>query len=187
MIIFMEHQAPVVATVLIYAARMIELATKRRTVPGERQESLTLKLFILCGVIMAAGGIGEYYLRDLQFWWPTFFGGLAISIAAFAIRWSAIRALGRFWSLHVEMREGHEFIRSGPFERVRHPAYLSMILEHVGIAVLLGSWIAFSITMLVFVPTLRARLMREEAALIRKFGPAYEEYRAATPAILPFR
>ena len=136
---------------------------------------------------MAAGGIAEHHLRGLQFWWPTFSAGIAISLAAFAIRWSAIRALGRFWSLHVEMRDGHEFVRSGPFARVRHPAYLSMILEHVGIAVLLGSWIAFSITMLVFLPTLLARLRREETALIAKFGPAYEEYRACTPAILPLR
>lgn len=179
--------APILATALIYGARMRELATKRRLVPGEREETLTLKLFVLCGALMVIGGIAEYFLRGLRFWWPAFSAGVAISIGAFAIRRTAIRALGRFWSLHVEMRAGHEFVRSGPFARVRHPAYLSMILEHVGIALLLGSWITFAIVMLIFAPTLRARLRREEVALVRQFGPAYEEYRSCTPAILPFR
>lgn len=182
-----EKYAPVLTTFVIYGARMRELATKRRLVPGEREETLTLKLFVLCGALMVAGGIAEYFLRDLRLWWPAFGVGLAVSISAFAIRRAVIRALGRFWSLHVEMRDGHEFIRSGPFARVRHPAYLSMILEHVGIALVLGSWITFVITMLIFLPTLRARVRREEVALVRQFGAAYEAYRATTPAILPCR
>lgn len=183
----LERYAPVVATVAIYGARMRELSRKRQLVRGEREETVTLKLFVLCGALMVAGGIAEYFLRDLRLWWPTFAAGLAVSIGAFAIRRAAIRALGRFWSLHVEMREGHEFVRSGPFARVRHPAYLSMILEHVGIALILGSWVAFSVTMLVFIPTLRARVRREELALVRQFGETYAAYQASTPAVLPCR
>lgn len=40
-----------------------------------------------------------------------------MAVASFALRRAAIRALGRFWSLHVEMREGHEFVTTGPFAR----------------------------------------------------------------------
>ena len=183
---FLLRYGPILTTAVIYGARMHELGTKRPIVAGAREETVTLKLFVLCGALMVAGGTAEYFLRDLRLSWLAFGAGVAISIGAFAIRRRVIRELGRFWSLHVEMRDGHEFIRSGPFARVRHPAYLSMILEHVGIALVLGAWIAFAVTMLIFIPTLRARLRREEVALVRQFGAAYEEYRATTPAILPF-
>jgi protein-S-isoprenylcysteine O-methyltransferase Ste14 len=180
-----EQWLPVASALLIWLERMREVATARATVPGRREETLTLKVFILCGLIMVFGGIGEYFWRDLRVNWPLFGVGLAISISAFVIRRSAIRALGRFWSLHVEMREGHEFITSGPFRYVRHPAYFSMILEHVGMAVLLGAYFTFAIVMVLFVPTLWFRFRREEAALIRQLGPQYEEYRRRTPAIIP--
>jgi protein-S-isoprenylcysteine O-methyltransferase Ste14 len=165
---------------------MRELTTKRKVVPGEREETLTLKLFIFCGALMVFGGIAEHFVRGIHLSWPTYAAGLLISIGAFLVRRAAIRALGRFWSLHVEIRDGHEFVRSGPFARVRHPVYTSMILEHLGIALLLGSWVAFAVTMLIFAPTLRARLRREEAALVRQFGHSYEDYRTQTPALLPF-
>jgi protein-S-isoprenylcysteine O-methyltransferase Ste14 len=166
--------------------RMREVATRRNTVEGRREETVTLKLFIVCGLMMVFGGIAEYVLRDLRVFWPTFAVGLVISIGAFVLRRAAIRALGQFWSLHVEMRERHEFVRTGPFKRVRHPAYLSMILEHVGMMLVLGAYYTFAVVMAVFIPTLRARLRREEVALVRQLGPAYEEYRRATPALLPF-
>jgi protein-S-isoprenylcysteine O-methyltransferase Ste14 len=177
---------PTTAALIIWLERMREVATSRDVIPGKREETLTLKLFILCGVLMVFGGIAEFLLRDLRMIWPAFAAGLAISITAFAIRRAAIRALGRFWSLHVEMRDGHEFIRTGPFRWARHPVYLSMILEHLGMALILGAYFTFGIVMVIFLPTLRARLRREETALVRQFGPAYEEYRRATPAIIPF-
>jgi protein-S-isoprenylcysteine O-methyltransferase Ste14 len=179
------HWLPIFAALAVFGERMREVFARRETVKGRKQESLTFNLFMFCGVFMVVGGITEYLVRGLSLWWPIFIPGVLISISSFALRRAAIRALGRFWSLHVEMREGHEFVTSGPFAYARHPVYFSMILELTGLGLLLGSWITFGIVILIFIPTLVARVKIEEQALVEKFGDAYRHYMQATPAILP--
>jgi protein-S-isoprenylcysteine O-methyltransferase Ste14 len=154
-------------------------------VPGKTAEKVTFNLFMVCGLLIVAGGIAEYYALHRALWWPIFVLGLVLSLASFVIRRSAIRALGRFWSLHVEMREGHEFVQNGPFASMRHPVYFSMILELLGIGMMLGAWITLAGVFAVFIPTMIARVRLEEAALIGQFGDAYREYMRRTPAIFP--
>ncbi len=179
--------APVVAVLLMWAERMRELATKRDTVPGKRQENWTFRLFVFCGAGMVAGGIAEYFLGTSGPHWLLFAAGVLLSIASFVIRRKSIGALGKFWSLHVEMRAGHEFVRTGPFRWVRHPVYFSMILELLGPALMLRAWWTLAIVSAVFIPTLVYRLRIEEAAMIGQFGEAYREYRNSTPMLLPTR
>jgi protein-S-isoprenylcysteine O-methyltransferase Ste14 len=185
MLYYVNHWLPVVAVLAVFIERIREVFARRDTVPGKRRESTTFNLFLLCGLAMVAGGLTEYFMRGLSLWWPVFLPGAAMSVASFVVRRAAIRALGRFWSLHVEMREGHEFITSGPFAYARHPVYFSMILETLGLALMLGSWITLGLVLLIFVPTLIARVRLEEHALVEKFGDAYRQYMQATPAILP--
>jgi protein-S-isoprenylcysteine O-methyltransferase Ste14 len=182
---FVYSYLPVVATLLVFAERMREVATKREVVAGKRKETLTFNLFMICGLLIVAGGITEYFLRDQALWWPTFIPGLILSIGSFAIRRAAIRALGRFWSLHVEMREGHEFVRSGPFAFARHPVYLSMVFELLGIGLMLNAWMTSLGVFLLFIPTVIARIRMEEEALVQQFGDAYRAYIQEVPAVIP--
>ena len=179
------HWLPVAAALAVFAERMREVAAKRETVPGKTQEKLTFNLFMLCGVLIVAGGVAEYLLLERKFLWPAFVAGLPLSIASFVIRRSAIRALGRFWSLHVEMREGHEFVQTGPFARARHPVYFSMILELLGTGLMLNAWFVLVGVFAVFIPTMLTRVRIEERALVEKFGDAYRAYMKTTPAIIP--
>ena len=179
------HYLPIVTVLAIFAERMREVSAKRETVPGKTQEKLTFNLFMLCGVAIVVAGIAEYLRFGRELWWPTFVVGLPMSIASFAIRRSAIRALGRFWSLHVEMREGHEFVQTGPFARARHPVYFSMILELLGIGLVLNAWFTLAGVFAIFIPTMLTRVRIEERALVEKFGDAYRAYMETTPAIIP--
>ena len=176
---------PVVASAF-FLARMAEVSTKREVVAGKRREGVTFLLFMLCGVLIISGGIAEFFLRHSVLWWPTLAVGCVCSLASFAIRRAAIRALGKFWSLHVEMREGHEFVTSGPFAHARHPVYFSMILELLGIGLILNAWFTLAVVFVIFTPTLIARVRIEERALLEQFGDAYGKYMRDTPAILPF-
>ena len=179
------HLVPLAAVGVIYLARMSEVFAKREVVAGKRFESVTFRLFMLCGILIVAGGIAEFLLRHSVLWWPTFVAGVACSLASFAIRRAAIRSLGKFWSLHVEMREGHEFVTSGPFAYARHPVYFSMILELLGIGLIVNAWITLAIVFAIFTPTLFARVRIEERALLAQFGDAYKKYMQRTPAIIP--
>ena len=117
----------------------------------------------------------------------SFIPGALCGIASFAIRRRAITALGQFWSLHVEIRDQHQFVQSGPFRWVRHPTSFSMLLELLAVALILKAGIVLCLVPLLYLPTLAFRLRLEEAALVEKFGPAYQDYMRTTPALLPYK
>lgn len=181
------HLVPIATVLVLYVVRMVELSAKRDTVPGRKTQSVTFQLFMLCGILIVVGGIAEFVLRQSVLWWPTFVAGVLLSIVAFWIRRAAIQALGKFWSVHVEMREGHEFVTSGPFAYARHPVYFSVILELLGGGLVVNAWITLAVVFAIYIPTLLARLKIEEHALEEKFDDAYRRYRECTPAIFPFR
>lgn len=182
---FVYFYLPVIATLLAFGERMREVFTKRKVVAGKTKETLTFNLFMICGILIVGGGITEFYLRRQVLWWPTFVPGVILTIASFLLRRSAIRALGRFWSLHVEMRQGHEFVRNGPFAYARHPVYLSMVFELLGIGLMLNAWFTLAGVFLLFIPTVIARIRMEEEALVEQFGDAYRAYMREIPAVLP--
>lgn len=183
----MEVVLPIASVLVIYLARMVELKTKRNTIRGPVKENLTLRLFMLAGTLMLAGSITEFLLRHSSLFWPTFVGGWISAAASFGIRRRAIAALGKFWSLHVEIRDGHEFVHSGPFRWVRHPTYFSMILELMSIGLILNAYVSFIVAAAIFIPTLLLRLKLEETALVEKFGATYQTYQRETPAIFPYK
>ncbi len=183
----LERWLPIGAVLVLYAARMAELGTRRDTVPGPVRERWTLRLFVFAGTLMIVGGILEYLLSDGRLGGPTFAAGVGCGVGSFLLRRRAIQALGRFWSLHVEIRETHEFVREGPFRWVRHPTYFSMVLELLSAGLMLQAWWSLGVVSLVFVPALFWRVRLEEAALVAKFGPVYQAYQRSTPALFPYK
>ncbi|NBV20846.1 MAG: isoprenylcysteine carboxylmethyltransferase family protein [Proteobacteria bacterium] len=178
---------PVCSVLGIYLARMVELRAKRNTLPGQVRETRTLTWFITTGTLMLVGALGEFYWRKAE-WNPTLFGlGWACALASIGIRRSAITALGQFWSLHVEIRETHQFVRTGPFRWMRHPTYFSMILELLSAAFILQAPATLMVVTLFFVPALVERVRLEETALVEKFGEAYRAYQQSTPAVIPWK
>lgn len=178
---------PVVSVLGIYLARMAELRARRDTVAGPVCETTTLRLFVLAGSIMLFGGMAEFLTLGKRLDGATFVAGWICGLASFAVRRRAIAALGRFWSLHVEIRDGHEFVTTGPFRWMRHPTYFSMVLELASAALILQAPLALTLAALLFLPTLARRLRLEEAALIEKFGDRYREYQRRTPAVFPYK
>jgi protein-S-isoprenylcysteine O-methyltransferase Ste14 len=178
---------PIVSVLVIFFARMLEVGTKRDVIAGKVRESLTFRLFLLAGVLMVGGGITEFVLKGMAISWPMFAAGWVAGLLSFVIRRRAIAALGRFWSLHVEIRDNHQLVKDGPFRFMRHPTYFSMILELLSAGLILGAVYTLAVVFLVFVPALYLRLKLEEFALVEKFGDAYKKYQKSTPAIFPYK
>ena len=178
---------PLVSVLAIYVVRLVELGTKRDLIAGKIRENLTLRLFLLAGTVIFAGSMAEFIFRAPRLWWPAFSAGWVCGVASFAIRRQAIAALGKFWSLHVEIRENHEFVQSGPFRWVRHPAYFSMILELLALALICNAFFTLLLIPLFFVPVLIMRIRIEEVALVEKFGDAYRTFQRTKPALIPWK
>ncbi len=178
---------PILLALAVYAVRMGEIFAKRNTVAGKVSENVTLRLFIAVGTVMTFGSMIEYLVTKPPVSWIAVAAGVVCAIVSFRLRWSAIAALGRFWSLHVEIRENHEFVQSGPFRFVRHPTYFSMILELLAFGLICNAWWMLLIIPVAFMPVLIMRLRLEEPALVAKFGDTYREYQRRVPMLIPYK
>lgn len=92
--------------------------------------------------------------------------------------------VARAWSILYKAQQTGQLATSGPYAVVRHPQYSGFVL------ILLGFLVQWpTIPTLVMFPALMimyARLARREEREIReRFGEAYDEYAARTPAFIP--
>jgi protein-S-isoprenylcysteine O-methyltransferase Ste14 len=78
----------------------------------------------------------------------------------------------------VEVEQGQQVARSGPYAFVRHPMYLAVILTYMASPLALGSYWAL-IPAAFVVPTLVARILNEEKVLERELN-GYREYMQVT-------
>jgi protein-S-isoprenylcysteine O-methyltransferase Ste14 len=109
--------------------------------------------------------------------------GLVLFVAGFGFRLAAIRQLGRFYSHTVRRAEGHESIDQGPYRVVRHPAYLGVIVAHLGFAlVFLNPWSVMAVAILI-VPAFVWRIHVEEPMLMQI--PGYADYARSHARLLP--
>lgn len=120
---------------------------------------------------------------------------LEIALAVFAISvavgsvWfvlSAIRTLGKQWSLGARLIEGHKLITEGPYRLVRNPIYTGMfgLLLATGLAV--SHWVGLLIAIVVYAVGTVVRVRSEEKLLRGAFGAEFDAYARRVPAVIPF-
>jgi protein-S-isoprenylcysteine O-methyltransferase Ste14 len=124
---------------------------------------------------------GPVYPRSLLTYWV----GVAILVAGLAFSVWARRHLAGWWSSLVTLKEGHQLIRSGPYQWTRHPIYTGLMLGMLGTAVALAEWRGFLAAALMTAALLR-KIGIEERVLREAFPGDYDRYRAEVPALVPF-
>jgi protein-S-isoprenylcysteine O-methyltransferase Ste14 len=112
--------------------------------------------------------------------------GLGLLVAGIAVRWTAIRALGVFFTGRVQIREGHTLIRTGLYSRLRHPAYAGALLAYLGLGLAFSNWWTLACSVLPYLVAIGYRIHVEEAVLQKTFGPAYAQYALATKRLIPW-
>lgn len=70
-------------------------------------------------------------------WWPL---ALAAWIAAEALRFWSMAALGDFWNVRVLVVPGAARIRRGPYRFLAHPNYLAVVVELIAAPLMFGAW-----------------------------------------------
>jgi protein-S-isoprenylcysteine O-methyltransferase Ste14 len=110
--------------------------------------------------------------------------GLAIEALGISLAVWARRHLGRNRSGAIAIKVEHELIRSGPYQKLRHPIYTGILAMYIGPALVTGEWLA-AIGVGVAAVAYWRKIRLEEAALEAAFGAEYEEYRRGTWALVP--
>jgi protein-S-isoprenylcysteine O-methyltransferase Ste14 len=140
---------------------------------------------VALGCAVFGGTVIEFFFVPRPFYYSAALLGVALLIVAGVIRMAAIRTLGKFWSLHIEIRTEHVFVRQGLYRYVRHPAYLSFLLEIIAIPLIGNAWWSLGAALVGYVPLLLLRLRQEEAALVARFGDTYRAYQQEVGALIP--
>jgi methyltransferase len=87
--------------------------------------------------------------------------GLAIFVAAKLLKWWAIAALGPLWTFRVIVVPGSASVKTGPYRIMRHPNYVAVVGEIVGVAMMMRADVSGPIALLVFGTLLLRRISVE--------------------------
>jgi protein-S-isoprenylcysteine O-methyltransferase Ste14 len=111
---------------------------------------------------------------------------LALGVAAPLLSWSAVRHLGRQFRVNAGLYEDHELVRTGAYSVVRHPIYSSLFAILGATLCLLTplDWAALSVAL--FIAGTEIRVRAEDGLLRARFGQAFEDYRRAVKAYIPY-
>ena len=127
------------------------------------------------------GHIGNPVVRQSLFWI-----GLSLMATGLALRFWAIRVLARFFTVDVNIQEGHELIRRGPYRLLRHPAYTGSLMTFLGFGLALGNAWALLAVMAPVTVAFLWRMRVEERVLAEAFPMQYPEYARQTKRLIPF-
>ncbi|MDZ7290526.1 MAG: isoprenylcysteine carboxylmethyltransferase family protein [candidate division KSB1 bacterium] len=112
-------------------------------------------------------------------WWN--WVGLLVMLAGSAMRVWSIYQAGPSFIPHVTVDPKLKLVTAGPYAHVRHPWYLGTICSYLGIAMLFGSVIAAVALVVLVIPSLILRIVKEEQLLSGRFGESWKKYQSRTP------
>lgn len=101
------------------------------------------------------------------------------------LRYWAVATLGRRWNIRVIVIPGEPAVVSGPYRYLRHPNYVSVVVEGIAVPLLHGAWLtAIGFTVLNGI-VLSVRIRCEERALTQYAN--YQERLGNRRRFLPTR
>ena len=110
---------------------------------------------------------------------------VALAIGSVWLVMSAVRTLGKQWAIAARLVEGHRLVTEGPYGWVRNPIYTGMFGMLLATGLAANRWQVLPLAVTVFAIGTVIRVRSEEKLLRDAFGPAFDEYARAVPAVLP--
>jgi protein-S-isoprenylcysteine O-methyltransferase Ste14 len=150
----------------------------------------------LVGVALVGAGFGIIWSLRRPLYTPMFDLGpvidwlvavvaISLNIGSLWLIMSAVRTLGRQWSIAAQLVDDHQLVTGGAYAIVRHPIYAGIM------GMMIATGLAFSIPVWTLVAILIAwygthlRIQIEESLLRGAFGDKYSEYSKHVPALIP--
>jgi protein-S-isoprenylcysteine O-methyltransferase Ste14 len=153
---------------------------------GFRAEARYRVLWLVGAVLLFIPARG--YEGRLRLWMPNLPEAwicVALIAIGIAFAWWARLHLGRLWSGTITAKAGHRVVDTGPYGLVRHPIYTGLLLAILATMSAKGTiWGLAGTALLIIGIVVKARL--EESFLRVELGPAYDDYAARVPMLVPF-
>lgn len=172
----------VYAGVLIFYLRAEKFAYRGSDLSGVQSSKWTRYILLIFWWLLLILPVLEYSFFSGYSFAVTAAGAL-LTVSGTILRAWSIWTLGKYFSVHIEIKDNHELIETGPYRFIRHPAYAGNILQAVGIPLILNAYYSLTISaILVFLFLYRLKL--EEEVLIREIK-GYSAYAKRTYRIIP--
>jgi protein-S-isoprenylcysteine O-methyltransferase Ste14 len=105
---------------------------------------------------------------------------------AVVLAWRATRHLGKQWRYQAAISQGHELITTGPYARLRHPIYASLLLMQLATGLAYTWWPLLVAGILLSLIGFEIRIHAEDRLLEQYFQDEFLEWRGRTKAYIPF-
>ena len=119
--------------------------------------------------------------QHAQFWF-----GIAIMLCGLALRWYAIKVLGKFFTRDVATRAGQYVVEAGPYRLIRHPSYSGALLMFLGMGIAMTNWVSLLAIVLGAGIGYAYRVHVEERVLCDELGAPYRAYMQRTRRFVPY-
>jgi methyltransferase len=167
---------------LAYSAR--NERTIRRRQPGAPQAAESIFKWI------ALVNAGLFTLPVLERWLrrrpapPLVAGfGWVAALSGVALRLSVLLSLRSSWNVHAVVPDNLRVVDIGPYRFIRHPNYVALGLEFLGLPLIGGAYVSALGLGLANAALLQRRIVEEDVLLMAI--PAYRERMGEKPAFLP--
>jgi protein-S-isoprenylcysteine O-methyltransferase Ste14 len=125
-------------------------------------------------------------LPRLFYGWPNFLLGAMLIVPALLVSSWTIYTMWRIGNgTVVPMLATQRLIVTGPFRHCRNPAFGSMMVVYLSVAVMAGSPAMAAVLVVFGLINLAGIKLWEEPDLVRKFGAEYIDYMRTTPFLIP--
>lgn len=181
---------PVYEGLVVLAAlqRLGELVHSRRNLRRQGADrpadsSANWTVLVALQTVWLAGCAAEAAWRGRVPPTAVFLAGLSLFLAGEALRVWCIVTLGRAWNARARVAQDLTVVTGGPYRWIRHPNYLGVFLELVGLPLAGGAWITLAVLFPLHAVVFANRIRGEDRLLFAL--PGYAEKMSGKGALLP--
>lgn len=185
----MEVKYIAILIVIILTFNRLRLARQSATFKNKRRGKISKRwtysmLFIFYIVIILGSIIENYFLvKKINIIISSV--GLFAYVIGIMGRNKAIRTLDKYWSTHIEIRKGQRIVQEGLYKYVRHPGYLSLIIETLSIPGMLNAYYTLLGVIFLYIPTVSIIAKLEDMEMKKKIGKNFISYAGKTGGFIP--
>ena len=153
---------------------------------GRLEVGLHIGTFVLLIVVIGLYAADQKWVRSFSAPLPGWLRWLGVGLGALsaAALIGVHRTLGKYWSPYLRLQQDHRLVTDGPYRWVRHPMYSALIGSMVALGLISANWLLILLCAM-RIALLNARISREEAMMIARFGDQYRDYIGRTGRLVP--